>query len=710
MSAAATDLPAVAAHLREQIADRCDSGPIPGYVAGVYHDGAQAIWPSDTARHRISSAMRDDTRTRSARSRSATTTLVMQQVERGRIDLDQPVTGYLPEFHLTDSGAAGRICGRHLLSHTNGIDADLLFVDANGPGALQTYLHELGRSCGTLFEPGRYVALLNGGMIVAGRLLEMVTGTPYHRLLEREIYAPIGMGDSSTSAEQAILRSTAVGHFDDPRTDGVRPTGMFKLPDSWAPAGSTPIGTIGDLLAFARTHLAGGRSPIGERVLSDESTTRMRTVTHDMGTPNVPPIGLGWLIMPIRATSVLSMSGASPGGVAVLAVVPDFDFAFAAYGNHMGAMALHDQLLLSLLREYFDIEAPDLVTATAGGDLGRYAGSYRSNQLRVEVGVVDGQLEETTSTSRPTTPRPGCTPGSPAGCPHPTHGAWSRSGGTCSPGRCSAGSFADPRQPLVLYHGIRDGRAAHRCAGGRMTRRDDIGCERRPAASNRETRPVGGEHDHHRPARRLRRGDRQGRPPLSPQGPARRATARPSATAGTRRRGRACSSRSGRWPRPASRWPGSRSFSRRTPRPSRPRSPRSTRLCSNARTTSTAPAAGSARLEAGDRLFVSPQVRDYLDRLHELGVSRRTLQMERDGWILMQSVSPDDAAAWVADKLDALDDPEFRAIYLQYDAAFDWSPDDPRLGALAERTRQWLAGRRDRSGSRAVRDPVRAHL
>ncbi len=117
-----------------------------------------------------------------------------------------------------------------------------------------------------------------------------------------------------------------------------------------------------------------------------------------------------------------------------------------------------------------------------------------------------------------------------------------------------------------------------------------------------------------------------------------------------------------------------------------------------------------ARLEAGDRLFVSPQVRDYLDRLHELGVSRRTLQMERDGWILMQSVSPDDAAAWVADKLDALDDPEFRAIYLQYDAAFDWSPDDPRLGALAERTRQWLAGRRDRSGSRAVRDPVRAHL
>jgi len=100
-----------------------------------------------------------------------------------------------------------------------------------------------------------------------------------------------------------------------------------------------------------------------------------------------------------------------------------------------------------------------------------------------------------------------------------------------------------------------------------------------------------------------------------------------------------------------------------------------------------------AQLTAGDRLFVSAEVADYLDQLRELGVSPRTVQMERDGWILMQSVSPGDAATWLADKLDALDDPEFRAIYLEYDAAFDWSPDDPRLYALAERTGRWLAGR-----------------
>ena len=101
------------------------------------------------------------------------------------------------------------------------------------------------------------------------------------------------------------------------------------------------------------------------------------------------------------------------------------------------------------------------------------------------------------------------------------------------------------------------------------------------------------------------------------------------------------------------------------------------------------------RLSAGDRLFVSAEVADYLDRLRELGVSRREVQIERDGWILLWSASPKAAAIWFAEKLDAIDDPEFVAIYLEYDAAFGWSPDDPRLDALAERTERWFVRRGD---------------
>ncbi len=57
-----------------------------------------------------------------------------------------------------------------------------------------------------------------------------------------------------------------------------------------------------------------------------------------------------------------------------------------------------------------------------------------------------------------------------------------------------------------------------------------------------------------------------------------------------------------------------------------------------------------SQLRAGDRLFVSAEVADFLDRLLEPGVSQRAVQMERDRWILLQSVAPEQAAIWTADK------------------------------------------------------------
>jgi CubicO group peptidase (beta-lactamase class C family) len=153
-----------------------------------------------------------------------TTTLVLQQVERAAVNLDERVITYLPEFKLATPGAAERIAVRNLLSHTNGIDADLFLPDARGRGALQLCVELLGQHCGTLFEPDEYVSYSNGGMIVAGRLLEVVTGTSFHDLLERQLYGPVGMDNSCTSADKAILRSAAVGHFLDPTTGGARRT------------------------------------------------------------------------------------------------------------------------------------------------------------------------------------------------------------------------------------------------------------------------------------------------------------------------------------------------------------------------------------------------------------------------------------------------------------------------------------------------------
>src|SRR5512135_3705330 len=71
-----------------------------------------------------------------------------------------------------------------------------------------------------------------------------------------------------------------------------------------------------------------------------------------------------------------------------------------------------------------------------------------------------------------------------------------------------------------------------------------------------------------------------------------------------------------------------------------------------------------AQLSSGDRLFVSEEVADYLEHLREIGVSQRTVQLERDLWILVQSVSPQEAAILMDDKRNTIKDPEFRSIYL----------------------------------------------
>jgi hypothetical protein len=73
-------------------------------------------------------------------------------------------------------------------------------------------------------------------------------------------------------------------------------------------------------------------------------------------------------------------------------------------------------------------------------------------------------------------------------------------------------------------------------------------------------------------------------------------------------------------------------------------------------------------------------------------------------------VSPDRAAEWAADKLAAIEDPSFQSLYRDYDAAFDWSPDDPRLPELAARTRDWFESRSPEAATAPPPDPTITRL
>jgi DNA-binding transcriptional MerR regulator len=92
-----------------------------------------------------------------------------------------------------------------------------------------------------------------------------------------------------------------------------------------------------------------------------------------------------------------------------------------------------------------------------------------------------------------------------------------------------------------------------------------------------------------------------------------------------------------------------------------------------------------AQLAAGDRLALPPEAVEYLDRLREIGVPERAIEMERDAWILVAAQIPEQMPALMTLKRGQIDDPAVTAIYVDLVEAADWAADDPRLPAVADR-------------------------
>jgi hypothetical protein len=76
---------------------------------------------------------------------------------------------------------------------------------------------------------------------------------------------------------------------------------------------------------------------------------------------------------------------------------------------------------------------------------------------------------------------------------------------------------------------------------------------------------------------------------------------------------------------------------------------------------------------------------DYLDRLRELGIPQRAIELERDAWILVAAQLPAQMPTMMMLKRGQIDTPAGTAIYRELVGVADWQADDPRLPAFADR-------------------------
>src|ERR1700735_4322668 len=202
-----------------------------------------------------------------------TTTLVMQLVDAGEVDLDVPVRRYVPSFELAEQGAADQITLRHLLTHTSGIEGDYFEGFGRGDEAVGRYVGAL-QNIGLIHRPGQMWSYCNSGFVLAGHVVEKVTALPYHQVLAERICEPLGLRQMTVLPERMLASRCAVGHVQGPDQVPVVPP-VVLMEAASVPAGSRTVATAAELATFARMHLAGGTAADGTRLLSQESARAM---------------------------------------------------------------------------------------------------------------------------------------------------------------------------------------------------------------------------------------------------------------------------------------------------------------------------------------------------------------------------------------------------------------------------------------------------
>jgi CubicO group peptidase (beta-lactamase class C family) len=359
---------------------------VPGAVAGCWRDGRLTTAAAGVANLNTGAAMTPDTAFLTGSiTKVWTTTLIMGLADEGALDLDVPIVEYAPDVHFgADPAVAKTLTLRHLVNHSSGIDSADHFVATRGyPEGVDDYLEPI-RHAGKLSEPGVVSSYNNIGWIVAEIVLRRLTGKNFHELLRERVIEPLGLNRSVLTANEAILNRTAIGHFPDGR-GGNEPTPQFLYPDAWAAPGATLITTVEDTITFLRTHLGGGTSPDGARVIGPESARAMQTPTTPEPSGPETGFGLGWRYLERDGKRVLYHAGGSIGGVAHALISPADDLAVISFVNSSAGLGVHADLLGLLFEEGPSPLAPPAAQARTDVDLTPFAGRYRRKGAVLDV-------------------------------------------------------------------------------------------------------------------------------------------------------------------------------------------------------------------------------------------------------------------------------------------------------------------------------------
>jgi CubicO group peptidase (beta-lactamase class C family) len=223
-------------------------------------------------------------------SKPMTVAGVMWLVDRKKIGLEDPASKYLPDFK---GGDREKVLVRHLLSHTCGLP-DMLPENSalrqrNAP--LSEYV-ALALKTPMLFAPGTKWSYSSTGILLASEIVRRAGGWPIAKLLEEEIYKPLGMRDTAMGLGRFRLDEVVRSQTEHAPADlgGATGTQTWDWNSAYWRGLGAPWGgahsTAGDIAKFLRSFLEPGGKP-----LSRESAQAM---TRNQNPSGVAPYAFGF--------------------------------------------------------------------------------------------------------------------------------------------------------------------------------------------------------------------------------------------------------------------------------------------------------------------------------------------------------------------------------------------------------------------------------
>jgi len=310
-----------------------------------------------------------------------TWTAVMQQVEAGRLELDRDVNDYL-DFRIPPRDGKP-VTLRNLMTHTPGFEEAIKRLVTDRPDRLATPEEYLKAWIPErIFPPGEVPAYSNYGVTLAGYLVERVSGESYDEYVERHVFGPLGMTQSTT---RQILPEPFRERVSQGYMLGSGPARPFEL-FGVSPAGGSTT-TVADMARFMIAWLQEGVLE-GVRILGAE------TARQALGTrlPIVPPLNgmlLGFFEQGYGGRRIVGHDGDSQYFHSSLNLYPDEGVGVYLVINSTGrdgaAVSLPASFMSGFADRYFPEPAIESAvgTAAAAAHARQMAGTYMSSRGQV---------------------------------------------------------------------------------------------------------------------------------------------------------------------------------------------------------------------------------------------------------------------------------------------------------------------------------------